>query len=62
MRVGFTGQNQLISNLLGKRNIHQAIAVDMAQFPPPDSKFQAAVAMRDGLHALPSAHCLNHLL
>jgi hypothetical protein len=55
--VGFraAGGHQLIANFFWKRNVHEGVAVHVADFPSPQTVFLAAKAMRLGFNARPTA-------
>ena len=55
--VGFraTSGYQLVANPFWKRNVHQGVAVHMADFPSPQTVFLAAKAMRLGFNSGPTA-------
>jgi hypothetical protein len=48
VRLSATSGNQLIANCLRKRNVHQAVAMDVADLSSPQAIFCTSKAMRSG--------------
>jgi hypothetical protein len=54
MRFGAFSSHQFVAELLGKRDVHQVLAVNMADLSSPQAILGAAVAMRIGSYTLPT--------
>jgi hypothetical protein len=54
MRLGPTGGDDLVSYLFGEWNIHQIVAMNMADFAPPHPKFRPPEAMSMGGNTFPA--------
>lgn len=55
MGLGFARGDDFVTHALGKRNVHEAIAVDVADFASAETKFDPTEPMRRHLDAVPAA-------
>ncbi len=62
MCFGPAGRNQLFSHAYGKRQIGQAVAVQVAELATADPELDAAESMRTNADTLPAADCLFNLV
>lgn len=60
VRLGFMRGDDFVAHALGKRDVHQAVAVNVPDLAPAEAKFHAAKSVRRHLNALPLAcGCAN---
>jgi hypothetical protein len=61
MRFGSAGRNQLFPHAHGKRQIGEAVAVQVAELATADPELDPAESMRTNAHTLPAADSLFDL-
>ena len=59
MRFGATRGDQLVADEKRERQVRETIAMEMAEFPPSNSKLRAAEPMPSGRHAGPRRNFAN---
>jgi len=62
MRCGPAGRDQLLSHAYRKRQISEAVTVQVAELAPADTKLDPAESMWTNGHTLPAADGLFNLL
>ncbi len=62
MRFGPAGRNQLLSHAYWKRQIGEAVAVQVAELATADPELDPAESMRTNAHTLPAADGLFNLV
>ena len=62
MRLGATGSDDFIPHFFRKGNIHESVAVDVAQLTFAQTIFRAAKAMRMCGHARPAQNGFMNFL
>jgi hypothetical protein len=58
MRLGVARGDDFVAHIFRERNVHQPVAVNVAEFAVPKAKLQPAVSVRRNLHLLPPSHGL----
>ena len=56
MRPGATVGDQLVADAAREREVGDAVPVEVAELAPPNPEFEAAEAVRRGLHSGPRLH------